>query len=147
MGHNIRKKLFTKRGFCVFLNFFIFLVLSMASLCADDDSKADRTDHLDTSTIVLQIISEQAESIQCHDYENGKLYLKAERICPANNQIWLYDDISAISIPALFMDQNGYYILCRKRGERPYRCPSCGRQWYFSEDPTYYCRVCLERGE
>lgn len=131
----------------MFLNFFIIFILSLTSLCAHEEINTHRFDHLDTFPIVLQIFSEQAESIQSHDDENGKLYLKSERIYPSNNQLWLYDNNSAISLPTLFMDKNGYYILSRIRGEVPYQCPNCGRRWYYSEDPTLYCRVCLVRGE
>lgn len=131
----------------MFLNFFFVFVLSIASLCAHEDINSQQSDYLGTSPIVLQIISEQAESVQYDDSKNGKLYLKAEKIYPTNNQLWLYDDVTAILLPAVYMDQSGYYILCRKHGERPLQCPNCGRQWYYSENPTYYCRVCLIPGE
>lgn len=97
---------------------------------------------------IMQIAYKQPESIQ--HYDDGKLYLKAEKIYQTVDGPLLYSNGSTILLPNLSVDQSGYYLSCRRRmDDYQLKCPNpdCGMKWWFSETWSIYCPACGMPGE
>ncbi len=92
-------------------------------------------------------MTEQAASIAYED--NGRLYLKSENVCHTNKGYILCDGQSAVLLPSLTFDANGWYLdglssdddfqlICSN--------PRCGYVWWYSQTRRIHCPVCGSLG-
>jgi hypothetical protein len=103
-------------------NFLFVFVFPMVCALAKDPTATDTSRDPEASSII-QVVTEQANSIEYFD--GGRLYLKAGNICHTNSGLALYNGHSTILLPRLFVDQRGYYLSCHNRNDI-LKCTNCG---------------------
>ena len=102
---------------------FLMFILPIVSILANENASAYTPKCQKISSTIIQIITEQSDSIQYFDGE--RLYLKVERICPTNNGLLLCNNHSSILLPTLFTDPMGYYLPCLKTCRMKCINPEC----------------------
>ena len=96
---------------------FMFIVPMVCSLA--DDPTVEHIPRDPESLSIMQVVIEQADSIEYVDKE--KLYLKTKNIFHTNAGLVLYNGHSTILLPRLSVDQSGYY-LCRRNKDETLPC-------------------------
>ncbi|MDP1609079.1 MAG: hypothetical protein Q8L98_07185 [Chlamydiales bacterium] len=91
---------------------------------------------------ILQVTSKQPDSIEY--LEGEKIYLKKENTFPICNGYVLCNGRSAIVLPRLSFDQNGYYLSSRSPDDFKLNCSNsrCGNVWWFTDNWSIYCPKC-----
>ena len=94
----------------------------------------------------MLIMKEQPDSIEF--YEEGKLYLKSEKIFPTRNGLFLCNKNSFISLPIVHSTERGSYITFQPKDEWRvfYKCsnPKCGNEFLgpWKMGQTSICPLC-----
>lgn len=117
---------------------FLFVFIFPVVCALANESAACMTRNPEASSII-QIVTEQPESIEYFD--DGKLYLKARNICHTNVGLMLCNEHSAILLPRLSVDQNGYYLSSRDEDHK-LTCSKCSYVWSILIHASLCCPRC-----
>ncbi len=133
----------------MFYKALLMLILAVTSLLANENASEYALKHQEissaVSSVVIQIVTEQSDSIQY--FEEDRLYLKAERIFPINNGLLLCNGQSSIILPALFTDQTGYYLPCARRYLMQCVNSNCGYCCWDAYEDGVACPACGAGGD